>query len=219
MRYPQWLNFAPYFRATNTREPSGRSENDYRKLAQFFPLALAHLSWHIVSQLWSEITGGNYYLKNIKKIPWESAWKTDSNDICFQTNPLFMHQPYFTLVTYTQVSLNKGVDASRLLPNSVTTWSMKRKRTGGAQNLFLLFQFLSTYPSIFNWAIWLITLVKYHLINKKCSLIIQIMNRNWRWMKCKKKTIWPNKTGQIYIDSMQDKLPDYWFVFKIWYSL
>jgi hypothetical protein len=48
MLYPQWLNFAPDFRATNTREPSGRSENDYRKLAQFFPLAFAHLSWYIV---------------------------------------------------------------------------------------------------------------------------------------------------------------------------
>ena len=48
MLNPQWLNFAPDFRATNTREPSGRSENDYRKLAQFFPLAFAHLSWYIV---------------------------------------------------------------------------------------------------------------------------------------------------------------------------
>ena len=35
MLYPQWLNLAPDFRATNTREPSGRSENKYRKLAQF----------------------------------------------------------------------------------------------------------------------------------------------------------------------------------------
>jgi hypothetical protein len=36
--------FAPNFRATNTREPSGRSVNDDRKLAEFFPLAFAHLS-------------------------------------------------------------------------------------------------------------------------------------------------------------------------------
>ena len=39
MLYPQWLNLAPDFRATNTREPSGRSENNSRKLAQFCPLA------------------------------------------------------------------------------------------------------------------------------------------------------------------------------------
>jgi hypothetical protein len=32
------------------------------------------------TQRWTEITGGNYYFNN-KKIPWESAWKTDSNDI------------------------------------------------------------------------------------------------------------------------------------------
>jgi hypothetical protein len=44
MLYPQWLNSVPDFRATNTRESSGRSKNEYRKLAQFFPLKFANLS-------------------------------------------------------------------------------------------------------------------------------------------------------------------------------
>jgi hypothetical protein len=123
MRYPQWLNFAPYFRATNTREPSGRSENDYRKLAQFFPLALAHLSWHIVSQLWSEITGGNYYLKNIKKIPWESAWKTYSNG--FFSNKSLIHAPSLLSIntrrfgTWNQSSFSSPSSSSRVRPSFV----------------------------------------------------------------------------------------------------
>jgi hypothetical protein len=36
MRYPQWLNFAPDSRATNTREPSGRSENLLPKVGTVF---------------------------------------------------------------------------------------------------------------------------------------------------------------------------------------
>jgi hypothetical protein len=85
MLYPQRLNLAPDFMATNTREPSDRSENDYRKLAQFFPLAFAHLSWYIVvkhtframsrvgmvdsttqgivllGKMWRHVTFGNFY--------------------------------------------------------------------------------------------------------------------------------------------------------------
>jgi hypothetical protein len=42
---------------------------------------------------WSEITGGNYYFKNKKKIQWESAWKTDSNDIFFIGIPYSCKDP------------------------------------------------------------------------------------------------------------------------------
>jgi hypothetical protein len=87
MLYPQWLNFAPYFRATNTREPSGRSENDYRKLAQFFPLAFAHLSWYIVLEPWRRKGGNAAPIR-----PCRNFWGDE--DICLEQNfrSFFCHQ-------------------------------------------------------------------------------------------------------------------------------
>jgi hypothetical protein len=56
---------------------------------------------------------GKIIIFKIKKIPRESAWKTDSNDI-FLRNPLFMQGPYY------QIGYKRNIDNSKLSFGTLT---------------------------------------------------------------------------------------------------